>query len=84
MRDEFDLDGSSHSYGKYLRKVRNDLEEISRECNQNGFELKDLPSRLGRSDSSIPKLIDEYYWVTVTRRCPAPSKEDLNIWMDWS
>ena len=84
MRDEFDLDGSSHSYGKYLRKVRNDLEEVSRECNQNGFDLKDLPTRLGRSNSSITKLIDEYYWVTVTRRCTAPSKEDLKIWMDWS
>jgi hypothetical protein len=84
MREEFGLDGSSHSYGEYLRIVRNDLEEVSRECKRNGFELRDLPTKLGRPDSSITKLIDEYHWVIITRRCPAPSKEELKAWMDWS
>jgi len=84
MRDEFGFDGSSHSYGKYLRKVRNDLEAVNHECKQNGFELLDLASKLGRSNSSITKIMDEYYWVTITRRCPAPNKEKLKLWMNWS
>ena len=84
MREEFGLDGSNHSYGEYLRKVKNDLEEVSRGCKRNGFEFRDLPTKLGRPDSSITKLIDEYNWVTITRRCPAPSKEELRAWMDWS
>jgi hypothetical protein len=84
MRKEFGFDGSNHSYGEYLRKVRNDLESVSLECKRNGFELKDLPIKLGRLNSSITKLMDEYHWVTITRRCPAPSKEELRLWMDWS
>lgn len=84
MREEFGLDGSNHSYGEYLRKVRNDLEEVNHECKRNGFEVMDLPTKLGRPDSSITKLIDEYHWVTITRRCPPPSKEELKTWMDWS
>lgn len=84
MREKFGLDGSNNSYGNYLRKVRSDLEEISLECKRYGFELRDLPSKLGRRDSSITKLVDEYHWVTITRRCPAPSKEELKAWLDWS
>ena len=84
MREEFGYDGSNRSYGEYLRKVRNDLEEVSRDCKRNSFELRDLPNKLGRPDSSITKLIDEYHWVTITRRCPTPSKEELRVWMDWS
>jgi hypothetical protein len=84
MRAKFALDGSNHSYSVFLRKVRNDLEEIDRECKQNNFELKDLPTKLGRPDSSITKLIDEYHWVTITRRCSTPNKEELKTWMDWS
>jgi hypothetical protein len=84
MRKEFGLDGSSHSYGEYLRKVRMYLQEVSHECTRNGFELRDLPTKLHRPDSSITKLIDEYHWVTITRRCPAPSKKELKTWMDWS
>jgi hypothetical protein len=84
MREELSLDGSNHSYGDYLRKVRSDLEEISIECQRNGLEFMDLPIKLGRPNSSITKLIDEYHWVTITRKCPTPSKEKLKAWMDWS
>jgi hypothetical protein len=84
MRKHFHLDGSSGCYGKYLGKVRKYVREISCECKRNGFELSELPSRLGRKDSSITKLMDEYFWVTITRGCAVPSSEELKSWLDWS
>jgi hypothetical protein len=84
MRKHFRLDGSSNSYCQYLGKVNKFVKEISLECNQNGFELSELPSRLGRPDSSITKLMDEYFWVTITRRCAVPNSEDLKTWLGWS
>jgi hypothetical protein len=69
---------------RVFRKVRNQLEDISHDCRRNGFELSDLPKILGRSESSLPKLIDEYHWVTITRGCPAPGSEELKRWMAWS
>lgn len=84
IREEFGLDGSAHSYGVYLRVARDYLEELSHDCKQNGFDLTDLPVKLGRPDSSIAKLIDEYFWVTISRKCPAPSSDELKCWVSWS
>ena len=84
MRENFRLDGSSGCFGQYLRKVRKYVTEISLDCKHNGFELSELPSRLGRTDTSIPKLMDEYFWVTITRRCAVPSSEELKSWLGWS
>jgi len=84
MRKHFHLDGSSSGYRQFLGRVKKYVKEISRECNHNSFELSELPSRLGRPDSSITKLMDEYFWVTITRKCAVPSSEDLKSWLGWS
>lgn len=83
IREALGLDGSAHSYAAYLGIVRTQLQELEEACGKNGCKLSELPKLIGRSESSLVKLIDEYYWVTVTRKCPAPPNDVLARWMAW-
>lgn len=83
IRTKFDLDGTADSYCDFLMKVRDQLEELSKDCERNGFVLHDLPNILNRDGSSVAKLIDEYYWVTITNGSEAPRKKDLQLWLSW-
>jgi hypothetical protein len=80
----FSLDGSAHSYTVYLRKAKKWLNELGEDCKKNGFELAELPRKVGRPGSPLAKLIDEYLWVTVAKRWKAPSIAVLEQWVSWS
>ena len=73
----------AQAYAEYLGLVRQDLEELGKVCVRHGHILSDLSELLGRPTSSLPRLIDEYHWVTITRRCRAPSSELLATWAGW-
>lgn len=83
IREKLGYDGSGKSYITYLKYIKGMLENIKPACENNGFSLADLPKRLGRPNSTIPKLIDEFYWVTITRNCPPPSIDDFLRWAQW-
>jgi hypothetical protein len=83
IREQFRADNSARSYINYLRAAKDHLEELSQECDKRGYNLSNLPRLLGRSTSSIAKMIDEYFWVTVSRRCPVPSGNELTRWATW-
>jgi hypothetical protein len=55
---------SSGRYGRFLREAAAALQELASrmEC-----AVADLPSVLGRPESTPAKIIDEYLWITVTR-----------------
>ena len=83
MRSGFQFDGSAGDYVNYLKFVRENLEELNDTCKRTGHNLSELPQLLGRPKSSLTKLIDEYFWVTVTRKCPAPTSQELIEWGNW-
>jgi hypothetical protein len=72
---------SRTSYGRYLRWVLSDLREVSAEA---GVHIAKLPTLLERAKSTPPKLIDEYYWVTVTKGFKPPPPQTLNKWLGWA
>ncbi len=37
-----------------------------------------------KAAGNLPKLIDEYYWVTITMGCPSPNEEELERWAHWA
>jgi hypothetical protein len=78
------LDGSASSYVSYLRMAAKWLNELGQICQSKGIALADLPSVVGRPRSPLPKLIDEYLWVTMTKRCKPPLKELLEKWVTWA
>jgi hypothetical protein len=84
IMDHFTEKESVESYGAFLGNIRSKLEGLSVSCERNGFSLIDLPRELGRPHSTVPKLIDEYLWVTVTRGIGLPKSEVLRRWLSWS
>jgi hypothetical protein len=82
IRSEFNFGGSGSDYVNYLRFVRKNLEELNDACERSGHELSNLPKMLGRPESSLAKLIDEYFWLAV-RKCRAPTSQILMQWAQW-
>ncbi len=80
MRISFECDGSPESYSKYLIRIRNLTLHIGNLCRNKGFEIDDLPQKLGRPNSTVLALINEYIWVTETRKVELPSSGTLTQW----
>lgn len=84
IRDKLRYDDSGKSYVIYLRDILTKLDKLKQSCEKNGFNLADLPKQLGRPYSTIPKLIDEFNWVTITYNTPVPNLETFQRWFQWS
>jgi len=63
----YNLDGIG--YIKYLNDIKSILLDLQNECFQNNKQITDLINITNRTLSSLPKLIDEYNWVTITKNC---------------
>ena len=73
-----------YQYIKYLKEAHRLSLVILEKCNNHNIDINDLPKKLNRPNSTISKLIDEYFWVTITKKCEPPSKKTLQIWIDLS
>jgi len=78
-------DGLEESFLRFLLYARQLAQKLAKECTQRGFGLSELPGKLGRSATiTVPKLIDEYHWITITRNVTLPTAADLKEWLSWS
>lgn len=84
IRRHFRFDGGEASYAAYLGYVREQIKELSVNAAHVGIKPEDIPSAVGRPQSTLPKLVDEYNWVTVTRGFAPVSAEELAEWHRWS
>jgi len=82
MRLHFKCDGSAKSYRAYLTYIKGLALHIESLCQNKGFSIEALPRRLGRPDSAVLALINEYIWVTVTRQVALPSSATLVRWTE--
>jgi len=86
MRKNSGCDGSPLSYAGYLSMIRDLTFHIGDLCRNKGFQIDDLPQKLGRSNSTVLALVNEYIWVTVPRknrkRVKLPSSETLAQWAE--
>ena len=80
MRKSFGCDGSSKSYAGYQNAIRHLALHIDTLCRSNGFQIDDLSEKFGRPKSTALELINEYVWVTETRKIKLPSSETLSRW----
>ena len=46
-------------------------------------ESQSIPHEVRRAGHMLPKLFDEYHWVTITRRHKIPVREVLQQWIAW-
>jgi hypothetical protein len=83
IRARFDYDGSAASYGQFIRQVSAQLQELITDAAQYEITPEQLPLRIGRNASTLPKIVDEYYWVTITKGFRVPTATELKTWSDW-
>lgn len=79
----FHCDGSADSYASFIRTVMHEIEELLADAAKHGVSRSQLPAIIGRSESTLPKIVDEYFWVTITRRFAVPQVSDLQNWARW-
>jgi hypothetical protein len=84
IRNGLGYDDSPTSYVEFLKAMKAVLCSLGMVCLKRGFELKDLPQTLGRPDSTVVLLLNEYYWITLTRECSLPDTELYKQWLAWS
>jgi len=84
IRESLGFDDSPDSYISYLKSIKSILENLAISCQKNGFQLGELPKQIGRPNSTIPKLIDEYFWVTITKNLSLPEPDTFQRWSKWS
>ena len=80
MRKSFGYDGSPQSYAGYLNTIRDMTLHIDALCRSKGFQIGDFPEKIGRPNSMVLELINEYVWVTETRKINLPSSKTLLRW----
>ena len=83
MRLQFKYSNDALSYIKYLKRVKDIALDLDKQCKLNGFSIEDLPKQIDRQDTTVPALIDEYHWVTITNKVKPPDKDTLKRWMNW-
>jgi hypothetical protein len=80
IRQKRRYDGSQRSYCKYLVEVREQVQQLCTEGAELGISAEDIPCRVGRPRSTLPKLIDEYNWVTLTKGIAPPKPHEVAEW----
>ena len=83
MRKKFGCDGSKESYFKFLVDIRKLAFRIGELCKASSFDISELPYKIDRDGSTVLELINEYVWITVTRKCKLPSAQNLALWVHW-
>jgi hypothetical protein len=73
----------SAGYVRFLKDTKAVILDLKRQCERNKISIEDLPIKLGRPRCTVPKLIDEYYWVTITNGCRLPSPKTVKAWACW-
>lgn len=84
IRAKFGFDGSRDSYCEYLARVREQIKQLCGEAAEFAIPPENIPVEIGRPRSTLPKLIDEYNWIIVTKRFLPPQPAEIAKWYRWS
>lgn len=81
IQQHFVPDDSSQSYCCFLQKVEQEVKNLQNDaCRLN---VQKIAQAVGHPNCSLVKLVDEYFWVTITRKCTTPTPETLRTWVSW-
>lgn len=62
------LKGNGKDYQQYISSIKDNIRLLEKECKIKKININDLPKYIGRNNSTLPKLLDEYYWMTITNK----------------
>ena len=82
------LDGIANEYVDYVMDLNAKLQRLAFDCEKHRFVLVDLPRQLRRTHASVPKVIDDYHWITITKKKNMLEPASLGRWVrrelpDW-
>ena len=84
MRKAFGHVGDGESCAEFVKHIHCKIAETPQSCGSRGFDLEELPAKLGRpAYTTVGRLIIEYYLITTTRRVSLPSKSTVREWLAW-
>ena len=78
MRKYFNQGDSGFAYIQYIKKANEIIKDLIVQCKNDNFTIEELPKKINRPYSTIPKLIDEYNWVTITKKWQLPKIRIFN------
>lgn len=84
IRSHFGCDGSGKSYVVFLKTVRYFIKKIETQCKKVNIDIYELPTLVGRPTATVGKIIDEYFWATISRKIKLPNNNILQKWVRWS
>jgi len=70
-------EGNGSGYIMYLREIQENLKYLKIESERKSINWANIFTYLNREHNSHPKLIDEYFWVTITKGCDTTSIEEI-------
>ena len=75
------------TYSNFLRRVAEEILELKRDVERLKCSLTDVPELVKHHkesyDISLVKLVDEYYWMTITKGYKTPGRDQLEQWLGW-
>jgi hypothetical protein len=67
--EHFNFTKDSQGYFEYLIKLKSDLEKLRDSCKKSEVQFDKLPQILKRPKTTLTKLADEYWFISLTRAC---------------
>jgi hypothetical protein len=74
---------AGQTYSDFLRHVEEEISELEADAARLGHRLSDVSQLVHSSGGSLVKLVDEYYWVTITAGHVLPTRHEVEQWLTW-
>lgn len=84
IRREFELADNGTGYLQMLRRSQQELSELVAETDRLGVPGTAIAQLIGSPDRTLARLLDEYHWITITRRYEIPTADELCQWLTWA
>jgi hypothetical protein len=72
-----------HIYSNFVRHVANQISDLEQDVRRLKRSLTDVAQLVQRSGASLVKLVDEYYWITISSSHAVPTRDELEQWLSW-
>jgi hypothetical protein len=85
IREQFHLNADgSEAYRAMLVLSKEEAETVIADAARCGVtNWRDIPERVGSRGRTLPQLLDQYHWITVTRGHRVPTRAELERWSAW-
>ncbi len=73
--------GPHEPYWQYLERVQAEIEDLIADARNFKIEPSSIPSEVARPRSTLPKLVDEFFFVQ--KNAHRATEEEVGRWYSW-